>query len=126
MKKILFLLFIFSYLISSNIKAVPVDSTEAKQVALNFFRHKNPTKTWAKIIKTEVATYKGFITRYTFVFSNNSFVIVSADNSTVPVLAYSDENAYSEKVEPPPTFEYWLQTEYDELIVYNKNSSCHK
>lgn len=102
--------------------ANPVDSTEAKQIAINFFQYKNPNKSWANIKQTISQHYKGVTTRYTFVFENNSFVVVSADNSTVPILAYSKEETYSAE-NKSPSFEYWMQTEYDEWVVYNRKNN---
>ncbi len=103
--------------------AEPVDTTEAKQIAINFFQYKNPTKSLINIQQTNVTQYKGITTRYTFIMGNNSFVVVSADNSTVPILAYSDNGVYS--TDHSPTFELWMQSEYDELIVYNQSNNVN-
>ncbi len=64
-----------------NICAEPVDTVEAKQVAINFFQYKKPNKSWAGVKQTKIKNYKGITTRYTFVMENNSFIVVSADNS---------------------------------------------
>jgi hypothetical protein len=101
-----------------NIYAEPVDTVDAKQIAINFFQYKNPNKSWAGVKQTIIKNYKGITTRYTFVMENNSFVVVSADNSVVPILVYSDNGTFSE--DHSPSFDYWMQTEYDELIVYNR------
>ncbi len=92
------LLIILFLLIKIDLYAEPVDTTEAKQIAINFFQYKNPEKAGVKVKFTKIQIYKGEVTRYTFVMTDNSFVVVSADNSTVPILAYSDEGAYDEIV----------------------------
>lgn len=98
--------------------AEPIDTTEAKLIAINFFQYKNPRKSLVNISQTNITQYKGITTRYTFIMENNSFVVVSADNSTVPILAYSDNSVYN--TDHSPTFELWMQSEYDEWIVYNQ------
>lgn len=100
----------------------PVDSTEAKQIALNYYLHLNPNKSYVSIKKTITKQYKGIDTRHTVVFDNYDFVIVSADNATVPIFAYSYENSYRE-TDIPPSFEFWLETEYDELVYYVKTNN---
>lgn len=114
MKSFLFIIGVFLpyYLFSE-----PVDTTEAKQIALNFYTHLNPNKNNVSIKKIVTKQYKGITTRYTIVFDNYDFVIVSADNATVPIFAYSNENSYREN-DIPPSFEFWMQTEYDELVYY--------
>ncbi|MGI6321653.1 MAG: Spi family protease inhibitor [Bacteroidales bacterium] len=72
--------------------------------------------------KTITKQFKGIDTRHTVVFENFDFVIVSADNSTVPIFAYSKENSYRE-LDLPPSFEYWLETEYDELVYYVQSNN---
>lgn len=119
MKSTLFVigLFLPLYLFSA-----PVDSTEAKRVALNYYYHLNPNKSYISIKKTITKQFKGIDTRHTVVFENFDFVIVSADNSTVPIFAYSKENSYRE-LDLPPSFEYWLETEYDELVYYVQSNN---
>jgi len=114
MKRFLFIIGVFLpyYLLSE-----PVDSTEAKLVALNYYFHLNPNKSYVSVKKTITKQYKGVNTRYTVVFNNYDFVIVSADNATVPIFAYSNENSYREN-NIPPSLEFWMQTEYDELVYY--------
>ncbi|MEA3496939.1 MAG: Spi family protease inhibitor, partial [Bacteroidota bacterium] len=119
MKSVLFaILLIFSI----TLLAEPVDSTEAKIIAANFYQYKNQKRSWANVKKTIVMQYKGINTRYTFVFANNDFVIVSADNATVPVFAYSENGSYNNE-DKPPAYEYWMQTEYDEWVYYVRQNN---
>lgn len=89
-------LFLLTLLVPFIIIGNPIDTIEAKQIAINFFQYKNPNKSWVGIKQTKIKNYKGITTRYIFIMGNNSFVIVSADNSVVPILAYSDNGTFNE------------------------------
>ena len=119
MKNILLILFLINTLF---VFAEPVDTIEAKLIAINFYLSENQNKTIANVKKTIIKEYKGIKTRYTFVFEDNNFVIVSANNATVPIFAYSVSSSYGIE-NHPPAFEYWMQTEYDELVYYVKTNN---
>lgn len=99
-----------------------VDSIEAKQIALNYYMYLNPSKSYVSIKKTITKQYKGFDTQHIIIFDNLDFIIVSADDATVPIFAYSNENSFNEN-DIPPSFELWLRTEYDELVYYVKTNN---
>jgi len=109
------LLFFINFYSFSN----PVDTIEAKQVAINYYNYINPlsTKKSIKIKKTFVHKYQSINTYYTFVFNNNDFIVISADNATVPVFAFSTEHNFSSK-NISPEYKYWMQTEYDKWVYY--------
>jgi hypothetical protein len=95
--------------------ANPVDSIKAKVVAENYYIFLKPAAKELKVSKVNTKNYKGITTRYTFVFENNDFVIVSADDATVPVFGYSTKGNYNDTTYNA-NFEYWVQTEYDEWV----------
>jgi len=65
------ILFLF---ISNLVYSNPVDSTLAKEIAINYYNFLKPGAKDLKVSKVNVKNYKGIITRYTFVFENiNSF-----------------------------------------------------
>ncbi|HCM29837.1 MAG TPA: hypothetical protein DHW83_03320 [Bacteroidales bacterium] len=60
------ILFLF---ISNLVYSNPVDSTLAKEIAINYYNFLKPGAKDLKVSKVNVKNYKGIITRYTFVFS---------------------------------------------------------
>ena len=119
-----YILNIILLLFSLHLFADPVDSTEAKQVALNYYSSfiNQRGGNSINLKKTIVKQYKNITTRYTFVFDNLDYIIVSADNSTVPIFAYSIDNSYNEN-QIPASCEFWMQSEYDELVYYVRTNS---
>ena len=111
----------------------PVDSAEAKKLAMQYYRHirtennsehgsiasVNQDYPYADIImkwehpevqKTILRKSPGGASLYIVVFTNLDFVIVAGDHDTFPVLAYSTEQSYSEDMSPE--FDWWIATEY--------------
>ncbi|MGC9331637.1 MAG: Spi family protease inhibitor [Bacteroidales bacterium] len=107
---------LFIILYSTAFYAKPVDSIKAKVVAENYYNFLKPAAKNVKISKVNTKNYKGITTRYTFVFDNNDFIIVSADDATVPVFGYSTKGNYNDTIYNG-NFEYWVQTEYDEWVA---------
>ena len=70
------ILFLF---ISNLVYSNPVDSTLAKEIAINYYNFLKPGAKDLKVSKVNVKNYKGIITRYTFVFEN----INSLDNESI-------------------------------------------
>ncbi len=103
--------------------AAPVDSAEVRLIAEHYFKYLNPGKSKPKIIQLKPSEYKGLVTRYTCVFENNDFMIVSADDATVPIFAYSRNQSFY--VEMPPDYLWWIENEYD-LMVYNSHKQSIK
>jgi hypothetical protein len=94
--------------------AAPVDTNLVRQVAVRFYLNSNPEKSSVTLLKIKPFYYKGEITRYTCVFENQDFLIVSADDATVPIFAYSRERTFSEDL--PPAFAWWMEISYDQLV----------
>ncbi|MFM9945813.1 MAG: C10 family peptidase [Bacteroidia bacterium] len=117
-KKILFFLLNFSFLVHSFSK--PVDVNTAKIVGNNFMKTQLNSNTFGKnssleLVYTSVSISKGITEKtsanYFFVFNinqNNGFIIVSADDVVLPILAYSDEKGF-EPNNIPEHVESWLE-----------------
>jgi len=112
MKKLLVLAMVA---VSLHLAASPVDSLNARLIAQHFFRMMHPEKGSVALIRMETTHYKGVVTRYTAIFENNDFVIISANDATVPVFAFSREQSFSSG-EESPEYLWWLENEYDKLV----------
>lgn len=109
------LLSIFILLCATITFANPVDTVKAKEVAASYYNFLKPAAKDVKVSKVTINNYKGIITRYIFTFENNDFIIVSADDATVPVFGYSTEGNYNDTIYNE-NLEYWLEAEYDEWV----------
>jgi hypothetical protein len=116
----------------------PVDSAEAKKLALQFYRHirsenssEYGSKEFAFQVNTDIGREwqppeirnviqkqsPGGACLYTIVFTNLDFVMVAGDHDSFPVLAYSTEHSYSQ--DSSPEFDWWVTTEYLEPMQGN-------
>ena len=98
MKKF-FTLLIVLFITLENVFSDPVDKDEAKKIAEYFFN------TYAPAMKKEAAINDVFVKKYNnqeslyiFTFETGGFVIVSADDHALPVLAYSFTSPVVEKL----------------------------
>jgi len=92
---------------------VPVD--EAKKLATGFYNHYSPERNvTAEVTSTALTEYKSVATYYTFNFSTGGFVIMSADDASIPVLAYSFESPMPENISNPEVAD-WLLTYSNEI-----------
>ncbi len=107
MKTFLFALFL---LIGSTVFANPVDVATAKLVGSNYF--KSTTKAKVQELALADQTYaSGGDTALYYVFNvgnNNGWIIISASDAAIPVLAYNTSGTYS-IIGQPPAFEYWME-----------------
>ena len=72
----------------------PVSKKTAEQIAVNYYAHYAPAGiSNISISSSSETTYEGMTTFYTFSFSSGGFVIVAADDASLPVLAYSFEGS---------------------------------
>lgn len=113
MKKTMFLLLIA---LAGRSTATPVDSLEARAVAEQFYAALQPDRGTLQIRNTYVHSFGGVVTQYLFVFENNDFMLVAADDAFFPILAYSREPSFCPG-EVPPDLSWWLETEYDRRIL---------
>ncbi len=103
----------------------PVDTTEAKNVALNFFMQKSDTRLKSfhelEIAKTIVHTYNGHNSYYVYKFKPTGFVIVAADDARDPIIAWSTNSVFNEYDLPPAYIDWMEQYDWyiDSLITHN-------
>lgn len=118
MKKILvsiFLLYLFYPL-----WATPIDIETAKKVAKNFISQRRNTPNEVLNVVTE--KMNGENSFYVVNFHEGGWVIVSSDNSTVPVLAYSIEGTYKLEDQKPEAFIEIIES-YKEVIDVSKDNN---
>ncbi|MDD2889673.1 MAG: C10 family peptidase [bacterium] len=97
--------------------AAPVSIQTAEKVAKNWYYDKG------NLTKSEISVTNNFIESsdkgnvfYIFNFKPNGFVIVSAEDATVPILGYSFEGQYT-AANHPIQFDEWMNN-YKEQIIY--------
>lgn len=94
----------------------PVDQKLAEQIALNQFAHNaHAGKIPHSVVASYETIYEGITTFYTFNFSTGGFVIVAADDASIPILAYSYEGMYDPNAHNPAVNE-WLEN-YSKAII---------
>jgi hypothetical protein len=104
-------------LILGDIWASPIDKETAIIVATNFMNNKVSNTLIVKNVISE--DFNGQIVFYVVNFKTGGWVIVSADNSTVPVLSYNLYGEYTLEDEKPEAF-IELTTSYKERIANSK------
>ncbi len=123
MRRILYFLLLLC-LSSGFVTATPIDTTLAKIVARNFCLKNSafsalPDKSGITYTLAYKRTENNTDLYYIYNLSNNSgWIIVSADDAIIPVLAYSPEGNYSGS-DQPPAFVDWMNS-YKESILYVK------
>lgn len=106
MKKIITLALSF---LTVALMANPVDKKVAERVAFNHYSHYAPSNISDFSIEGEFETnYNGLVTFYTFNFKSGGFVIVAADDASIPVLAYSFEGTVDQNTVNPAA-KSWLE-----------------
>ena len=98
--------------ISDESLALPVSEQQASEIANNFFTYKQhrKNKSYTKNTSIRSSSIKSFHKRsvnnvpafYIFNYSSGGWVIVSADNATIPVLGYSLSSELTETIDCPP------------------------
>ena len=93
MKKII--LIILTFYVCNSLIAKPVDVDTAKKVALNWYSEKSDINV-NNLMITEIFIEEKDSENifYIFNFENTGFVIVSADDDTIPILCYSLKGNY--------------------------------
>jgi len=84
-----------------------VDAELAKSVALNFeSRNRGVSKTVSDVVTERFEGHDSF---YVVNFREGGWVMVSANDATLPVLAYSDNGIYRSEDEKPGGFLYLIE-----------------
>lgn len=121
-KSFYYILILLSALLFSSIsQAKNIDSSTSKTVARNYFALKGqailPTKEFDVVIENK---FNQNITYYIYGFNDGGFVIVSGDDSTIPILGYSLKSKFQEDNIPPALQD--LLNHYSEQINYSIES----
>ncbi len=118
--KTLVLICILSVLFMSKVKSAVVDTIIAKTVAKNFYAEKLIQKTPYKlksqiplnfhvsVVHQECEANTSIPYYYIINVSNEGYMIVSAEDEVVPILAYSFEQHYDKDRDWPPAFVEWI------------------
>jgi hypothetical protein len=113
------ILFLF---ISNLVYSNPVDSTLAKEIAINYFLFLNPSRAELEIKNTIVKYYNGYPSYYIINFKESGYIAVSANDATVPILMYSYDGEYKENDFHNPAYLDWMENyskEIDSVRIYN-------
>ena len=96
MKKYLLLIAMLFIALSSFAKIVTIE--KAREIAIDFYAHYLSKNNNQPLVKNaSVSEYKTVVTFYIFNFDPSGFVIVAADDASIPILGYSDEGAIKGK-----------------------------
>jgi len=107
MRKVLSLLLVSIFTVGLAM-ANPVSKEKARIAALNVYIHYAPEAIKDYSITKELTTEKnGMTTFYTSVFNAGGFVMISADDAAIPVLAYSHNSPYREDITHPAVKEWF-------------------
>ena len=99
----------------------PVDTETAKIVAQNFMSKSRSTSKMVSDVVTE--RFEGHNSFYVVNFREGGWVMVSAENSTVPVLAFSLDGTYRTDDEKPNGFLYLIEDYKEQVDVSRKMQS---
>lgn len=95
--------------------ANPVSQSEAEQIAIAFYTHNAPIYISDYSVESSFVTLSGDLTTlYTFKFKSGGFVVVAADDASIPILGYSFENEMPEEITNPATKE-WMDGYSEEI-----------
>ena len=96
-------------LLTLAVSANPVDKKTAEQVAVNYYVHYAPASiTDYSVIGTFENATDGITTIYTFTFTSGGFVMVAADDASIPVLGYSHSGTLDAGVYNPAA-QKWIE-----------------
>ena len=115
--KNLYFIYLLFFFLFSFLSAKTVDSSTSKTVAKNYFALKGQpillTDDFDVVIENK---FNQNITYYIYGFNDGGFVIVSGDDSTIPILGYSLKSKFQEDDIPPALQD--LLNHYSEQINY--------
>jgi len=111
------------------LQAAPIDILTAQKTASSFFAKKGkqlaPTKRVHKAPRKQQTATPVYEAAYYYVFNaekNGGYVIVSGDDSTIPVLGYSD-NGHFDAENIPDNMKAWLQGYADQMEAMSARQS---
>ena len=120
-----FYFFIFAILLFSTCLAKQIPIEDAKKAGIHFYyerinQYQSVPLNSLKIIESFTFKESNGPLYYIFNFEEKGYVIVSADNSITPILAYSFKGLYSEE-NPAPQFTAWMKQYYDQIHFIKDN-----
>ena len=96
------IIFISLGLLTPAVWAKNVPQTDAQQIAVTFYRLNNPSGILNPQIKSAtVKSWENVPLFYIFRFVTGGFILVAADDASIPILAYSFENDMPEVIDNP-------------------------
>lgn len=96
-------------LLTVAITANPVDKRTAEQVAVNYYVHYAPGDITDYTVNGSFEKQlNGITTIYTFTFTSGGFVMVAADDASIPVLGYAHSGTIDENTENPAAIS-WIE-----------------
>ncbi|MDD5569610.1 MAG: thiol protease/hemagglutinin PrtT [Bacteroidales bacterium] len=121
MKRNIFLLIIF--FASGLLYSAPVTKDYARKIAVNYYKYFSSSKNDYPISSEFENTYNGTTAFYVFNFRGGGFVIVSADDAVIPVLAHSSEGKFEQKINNPAV-KSWFDNYCEEIkFIIDNNIS---
>jgi len=107
MKKLLLSLTMMAF--GCMVMAVHVPQQEARQIAVAFYHNLSQAgSAGATVTGESVTAFDQVTTLYTFRFSNGGFVMVAADDASLPILGYSTESTMPEVI-TDPSVKAWVE-----------------
>jgi len=117
--KIILVIMLFALVVEAY--SNPVDAELAKRVALNFeHKSRNISKTISDVV---IEQFEGFNSFYVVNFREGGWVMTSADDTTVPVLAFSLDDTYRIEDEKPDGFLFLIEDYKEQIDVSRKMGS---
>jgi hypothetical protein len=120
-KKIIFLIFALVLIVPSIVYSAAVTRTTAEQVAMNWYSERNDKA------PNDFSIIESFIEKentenlfFIFNFDKTGFVMVSADDASIPILGYIFEHNYTLE-DHPPQFDAMLAS-FKKQIIYIKEN----
>lgn len=114
------ILIVTLFVVSGEAYSNPVDKEMAKIVAQNFMSRSRSASKMVSDVVTE--QFEGHNSFYVVNFREGGWVMVSAENSTVPVLAFSIDGAYHTDDEKPDGLLYMIGDYKEQVNVSRKTA----
>ncbi|HLN53100.1 MAG TPA: C10 family peptidase [Lentimicrobium sp.] len=109
----------------SNAQSAPVDIDIVRKVAKNFMMIRSHHFASAQAVNTEIkevlALPSDDVKAYAINFTDGGFIIVAADNASIPVLGYSFEGNFTND-QIPPQVAAWMQVYYNKISDVRQNN----
>lgn len=94
--------------------ANPVSVDQAREIATQCFKHYADKNTEISIAATLIQSRNDIPVSYIFIFETKGFVIVAADDVSIPILGYSTESTLDPQ-NIPANMQYWINQYNDEI-----------